>query len=64
MAAALCSASAMHAADALPFGQKVEVYRDKDGDVTVFTVRLEQPFLAEEFEKSNYLRLRSGDERA
>lgn len=27
-------------------------------------MRLEQPFLAEEFEKSNYLRLRSSDERA
>jgi hypothetical protein len=32
--------------------------------VLVFTVRLEQPFLAEEFEKSNYLRLQSADPRA
>lgn len=53
-----------HAADALPFGHKVEVFREKDSDVAVFTVRLEQPFLAEEFEKSNYLRLHSADERA
>jgi len=64
IAAVLFSADAIQAADALPFGQKVEVFREKDGDVTVFTVRLEQPFLAEEFEKSNYLRLRSSDERA
>ena len=52
------------AADALPFQQKVEVYRDKEGEVTVFTLRLEQPFLADEFEKANYLRLTSSDERA
>ena len=52
------------AADALPFQHKVEVYRNKEGDVSVFTVRLEQPFLAEEFEKSNYLRLQSSDPRA
>ena len=42
----------------------MEVFREKDSDVIVFTVRLEQPFLAEEFEKSNYLRLRSSDDRA
>ena len=64
IAAVLFSAPAIHAADALPFGQKVEVFREKESDVIVFTVRLEQPFLAEEFEKSNYLRLRSGDDRA
>jgi len=52
------------AADALPFQHKVEVYRDKNGDILVFTVRLEQPFLAEEFEKSNYLRLKPLDELA
>ena len=51
-------------ADAVPFNQKVEVYREKQGDVIVFIVRLEQPFLAEEFEKSNYLRLHSSDDRA
>ncbi len=51
-------------ADDLPFQQKVEVYRSADGDVVAFTVRLEQAFLAEEFEKSNFLRLRSDDQRA
>jgi hypothetical protein len=43
----------------LPFNLKVETYRDKDGDAMVFALKLEQPFLAEEFEKSNYLRLSS-----
>jgi hypothetical protein len=63
--AALClSAPFVRAADALPFGQKVEVFREKESNVIVFTVHLEQPFLAEEFEKSNYLRLRSSDDRA
>jgi len=52
------------AADALPFQQKVEVYRDKEGEVSVFTLRLEQEFYAPEFEKSNYLRLKSTDDRA
>ncbi len=52
------------AADALPFQHKVEVYRDEKGDILVFTLRLEQPFLAEEFEKSNYLRLKPLDELA
>ncbi len=51
-------------ADELPFQQTVEVYRSADGDEMAFTLRLEQPFLAEEFEKSNYLRLRSPDQRA
>ncbi len=51
-------------ADELPFQHKVEVYRSKGRDVIAFTVRLEQPFLAEEFEQSNFLRLRSGDEQA
>ena len=50
--------------DALPFQQKVEVYRNQDGDINAFRLRLEQPFLAEEFEKSNYLRLKSTDKRA
>ena len=54
----------LFAAESLPFTQKVEVFRDKEGDIAVFTVRLEQPFLAEEFEKSNYLRLKSDDDRA
>ncbi|MHC4403758.1 MAG: hypothetical protein ACYTG0_29220, partial [Planctomycetota bacterium] len=52
------------AAEVLPFQQDVEVYRSEEGDVSVFTLRLEQPFLAEEFEKSNYLRLKSTDKRA
>jgi hypothetical protein len=51
-------------ADDLPFQHKVEVYRDKDGDALAFTVRLEQPFLAEEFEQSSYLRLRSDNQQA
>ena len=51
-------ATATFAADEpLPFHYKVETYRDKAGDVSVFALRLEQPFLAEEFERSNYLRL-------
>jgi hypothetical protein len=48
----------------LPFDCKVEVYRPKEGDVVAFCVRLEQPFLAEEFEKSNYLRLEALDRNA
>jgi hypothetical protein len=61
---ALLPATLAIAADALPFQQAVEVYRDKEGDVIVFQLRLEQPFLADEFEKSNYLRLKSADSRA
>lgn len=48
----------------LPFNLKVETYRDKDGDAMVFALKLEQPFLAEEFEKSNYLRLSALSESA
>ena len=61
---ALFAAAPLPAADALPFQHKVETYRNKEGDVMAFTVRLEQPFLAEEFEKSNYLRLTSADRKA
>src|ERR1700747_2540078 len=65
LCAAVFSAVAdVRAAEPLPFTQKVEVYREKDSDVAAFTVRLEQPFLAEEFEKSNYLRLHTSDDRA
>ncbi|NQT88634.1 hypothetical protein HQ560_17850, partial [bacterium] len=64
IAAWLCAAPMALAADALPFHHKVETYRNKEGDVTVFTLRLEQPFLADEFEQSSYLRLQSGDKRA
>lgn len=60
----LISAIPSSAADALPFQQSVEVYRNEAGDVMVFRLRLEQPFLADEFEKSNYLRLKSTDDRA
>ncbi|NQU21314.1 MAG: hypothetical protein HQ567_08535 [Candidatus Nealsonbacteria bacterium] len=51
-------------ADELPFLHKVEVYRNPQDDVTVFTLRLEQPFLAEEFEQSSYLRLMPVDRQA
>ncbi len=48
----------------MPFAHKAEIYRDKSGEVIVFRLLLEQPFLAEEFEKSNYLRLRAADDNA
>ena len=53
----LAAAGSALAVEPLPFNHKVEVYRDKDGQTLAFALRLEQPFLAEEFEKSNYLRL-------
>ena len=61
---AVGGAAVSAAAQGLPFQHTVEVYRSEDGDVVAFALRLEQPFLAEEFEKSNYLRLRSNDSRA
>ena len=49
----------------LPFKHKIETYRDKDDpEVAVFSLALEQPFLAEEFERSNFLRLRPLDDNA
>lgn len=51
-------------AQPLPFEAKIETYRPEEGDVMAFAVRLEQPFLAEEFEKSNKLRLEPVDEGA
>jgi hypothetical protein len=62
--AILCALPA--AAETLPFQHKVEVYRApaKEGGAIVFALRLEQPFLAEEFEKSNYLRLQALDKSA
>lgn len=51
-------------AQLLPFQHTLETYRAEEGDVTVFALRLEQPFLAEEFEKSNYLRLEPLDHAA
>ena len=56
--------STLTEAQGLPFKQKLDVYRDKDGEVMVFALRLEQPFLAEEFETSNYLRLQPLDKNA
>jgi hypothetical protein len=64
VAVSVVSVACAAAADALPFQQAVEVFRNKEGDVIVFRLRLEQPFLADEFEKSNYLRLKSTDQRA
>lgn len=52
------------AGDPLPFNHKVEVYQNEKQGVTVFAVRLEQPFLAEEFEASNDLRLEPTDDKA
>jgi hypothetical protein len=43
----LCLLPMATAADSLPFQHKVEVYRNQQGDVSVFTLRLEQPFLAD-----------------
>jgi hypothetical protein len=51
-------------AETLPFKHKVEVYRAKKEPIIVFALRLEQPFLAEEFEKSNYLHLQALDQNA
>lgn len=51
--------------DALPFSYTVETFRDEeDPDIRAFVIKLEQPFLAEEFEKSNYLRLKTLDPKA
>lgn len=64
----LCPLTVLSSAPAdaqdLPFQHSVETYRSSDGEVVAFSLRLEQPFLAEEFEQSNYLRLRSEDARA
>jgi hypothetical protein len=58
------SPAPVHAAEGLPFGHRLEVYRTAKEDVCVFALRLEQPFLADEFAKSSYLRLRPTDDRA
>lgn len=51
------------AQDALPFSYSIETFQhEDDADVRAFVVKLEQPFLAEEFEKSNYLRLKALDD--
>ena len=67
LSAGLCVPLALPApaqAQDMPFQHKIEVYREKDSDVIAFVLRLEQPFLAEEFEKSNYLRLHALDRNA
>nr|WP_143547728.1 hypothetical protein [Rhodopirellula sp. SM50] len=57
-------AGATALAQEFPFQHTVEVYRSDEDETIAFSLRLEQPFLAEEFEKSNYLRLRSSDPNA
>jgi hypothetical protein len=57
-------AQALPAAEGIPFEHRIEVYRSGPDELAVFALRLEQPFLAEEFEKSNYLRLRPADDHA
>jgi hypothetical protein len=49
---------------ALPFQHAIDLFRNEEGDEVAFALRLEQPFLADEFEKSNYLRLASADDKA
>lgn len=48
----------------LPFSHKVEVYRAEKQGVMAFALRLEQPFLAEEFEASSSLRVEPLDDKA
>ena len=48
----------------MPFNVKTEVFREKDGEAIVFALRLEQPFLAGEFEKIANLRLHALDKNA
>lgn len=63
--AVLVSLAAIAAGDEpLPFNHKIETYRSDKQGVIVFALRLEQPFLAEEFEASNDLRLEPTDEKA
>lgn len=53
------------AQDALPFSYTVETFQHEDDpEVRAFVVRLNQPFLAEEFEKSNYIRMKTLDNNA
>ena len=51
-------------AQPLPFDAQISTYRPDEGEIMAFAVRLEQPFLAEQFEKSNKLRLEPTDENA
>lgn len=57
--------SRSHASDSLPFSYTVETFQHEDDKaIQAFVVKLEQPFLAEEFEKSNFLRIKTTDENA
>ena len=58
------AATARAADEPLPFTHKVEVYRSEEGEIMAFSLRLEQPLLAEEFERNNYLRLAPLDSNA
>lgn len=61
----IVSCGMLAAQDSLPFSYSVETFQhEDDADVRAFVVKLEQPFLAEEFEKSNYLRLKATDDNA
>lgn len=54
----------VQAQDTLPFSYSVETFQHESDDVAAFVVRLSQPFLAEEFEKSNYIRMKALDKKA
>jgi hypothetical protein len=56
---ALSIAAHLHAQDSLPFSTTIDTFHDEDDEIRAFVVRLDQPFLAEEFEKSNYIRVKS-----
>ncbi|MEP3479351.1 MAG: DUF3352 domain-containing protein [Fuerstiella sp.] len=64
LATAPLATATVHAQDTLPFSYSVESFRHESDDVSAFVVRLRQPFLAEEFEKSNYIRMKATDENA
>lgn len=54
----------LKAQDTLPFSHTVETFQHEKDDVRAFVVRLSQPFLAEEFEKSNYIRMKALDQKS
>lgn len=60
----LVSMRPLIAQDTLPFSFTVETFQHEKDDVRAFVVRLSQPFLAEEFEKSNYIRMKALDQNA
>ena len=60
-----CLGGSADAQDTLPFSYSIETFQHEDDpDVRAFVVNLEQPFLADEFEKSNFLRLKSLNDQA